>query len=275
MLSRHSVGTYLWNKLTYNSSANTQPQLSQLAEPLRTDSGWNSGIGAWELISTVEKKKRKKEKSTGGDWFTENLPPSWKSPCCLISCLFLLHPVHVNPLPVPLEITSIISKVYPACPTMFALQAMFHKNCSYSIRNVAETHKQCVSENDCRNLSLALFFFSAYAKPDRLAICLQKKKFESFTEGSAHWTKQFSIHWSKVWCIYAKQRKVSWLINAKSHLDCYNDDYTHMWNNFTKFALDRIWTCKEKQLFDLSATTVILIIWPWPLKLVWERKHLI
>ena len=52
MLSRHSVGTCQGNKLTCSSSGNTQPQSSQLAEPLWTDPGIKSGICVRKLIST-------------------------------------------------------------------------------------------------------------------------------------------------------------------------------------------------------------------------------
>ena len=51
-LSRYSVGTYQENELTRNSSGTTQPQLSQLAEPLSIDPGMKSGISVRELIST-------------------------------------------------------------------------------------------------------------------------------------------------------------------------------------------------------------------------------
>ena len=44
MLSRQSVGTYQRNELTCDLSQNSWPQLSQLAEPLWTDSGLKSGI---------------------------------------------------------------------------------------------------------------------------------------------------------------------------------------------------------------------------------------
>ena len=58
MLSRHCVGTYQENKLTHNLSGNTQPQLSQLTEPLWTDPGLKSGIGVRrKLFSTSENKK--------------------------------------------------------------------------------------------------------------------------------------------------------------------------------------------------------------------------
>ena len=58
MLFRQSVGTYQGNELTRNSSGNSQPQPSQLDEPLRTDPCLKSGIGVRELISTFKKKKK-------------------------------------------------------------------------------------------------------------------------------------------------------------------------------------------------------------------------
>ena len=48
----------IWNELTHNSSENTQPQPSQLAEPLWTNPGVNSGISVCELISILKKKAR-------------------------------------------------------------------------------------------------------------------------------------------------------------------------------------------------------------------------
>ena len=56
-LSRHDVGTDQENKLTCNSSGNTRPWSSQLAEPLWTDPGLKSGISVRELISSLKKKK--------------------------------------------------------------------------------------------------------------------------------------------------------------------------------------------------------------------------
>ena len=55
MLSRHSVGTYQENEFTHNSSRNARPQSSQLAEPLWTDPGLQSGTGGHKLISTKSK----------------------------------------------------------------------------------------------------------------------------------------------------------------------------------------------------------------------------
>ena len=52
MLSKHGVGTYQGNKLTYNSLGNARAQSSQLAEPLWTGPGLKSGVGVRELIST-------------------------------------------------------------------------------------------------------------------------------------------------------------------------------------------------------------------------------
>ena len=51
------------NELTRNSSGNIRPQSSQLAEPLWTDPGVNSGISLCELIST-----KKKKVQAGNEW---------------------------------------------------------------------------------------------------------------------------------------------------------------------------------------------------------------
>ena len=59
-LSRHSVGTYLETNSQRISSENIQLQSSQLAEPLWTDPGLNSGISVRELISTLKKKTQEK-----------------------------------------------------------------------------------------------------------------------------------------------------------------------------------------------------------------------
>ena len=57
---RAECGNLSGNELTRNSSENTQSQSSQLAEPLWTDPGLQSGISLRELISL------KKKKSAGG-----------------------------------------------------------------------------------------------------------------------------------------------------------------------------------------------------------------
>ena len=49
------------NELTRNSSGNTQPQLSQLVEPLRTDPGVKSGISVRELIPAKNTKTKTKQ----------------------------------------------------------------------------------------------------------------------------------------------------------------------------------------------------------------------
>ena len=51
-------GNLAGNKLTCNSSANTQLQSSQLAEPLWTDPSLKSGLSVRKLISTLKKKKK-------------------------------------------------------------------------------------------------------------------------------------------------------------------------------------------------------------------------
>ena len=58
-------GNLLGNELTRNSSRNTRSQSSQLAEPRGTDPGLKSGITGHELISTLQKKKKKR--SAGGE----------------------------------------------------------------------------------------------------------------------------------------------------------------------------------------------------------------
>ena len=62
-LSRHNVGNLFGNELTRNLSGSIRPQSSQLAEPLWTNPGINSGISVRELISTL----KKKEKIAGGE----------------------------------------------------------------------------------------------------------------------------------------------------------------------------------------------------------------
>ena len=59
-------GNLSGNELTYNSSGNTQPQSSQLTEPLWTDPGLDSGISMCELISTLKKKKKKAQAGMKG-----------------------------------------------------------------------------------------------------------------------------------------------------------------------------------------------------------------
>ena len=54
------VGTYLGNELTRNSSGNTRPQSSRLAELLWIGPGLKSGIGVRELISTQREKNDNK-----------------------------------------------------------------------------------------------------------------------------------------------------------------------------------------------------------------------
>ena len=72
MLFRRSLGTYQRNELTGNSSGNTQPQSSQLAKPLWTDSGFKKKekkkrvaelvCVSWSLLSKKPPRCRR-------DWF--------------------------------------------------------------------------------------------------------------------------------------------------------------------------------------------------------------
>ena len=50
------------NELTHNSSGNTRPQSSQLAEPMWTDPGIKSGISV-RTLSPLQKKKKKKARA--------------------------------------------------------------------------------------------------------------------------------------------------------------------------------------------------------------------
>ena len=68
MLSRNSVGTYQGSELTRNSSRNTRPQPSRLAEPLWTDPGERE-ISVLELTSTLKKRKKR-----GGECIAKPAP---------------------------------------------------------------------------------------------------------------------------------------------------------------------------------------------------------
>ena len=57
-----------------NSSGNTQPQSSQLADPLWTDPGLMSGISVRDLTSL--KKKKEKKKAQAGNELLNILPKS-------------------------------------------------------------------------------------------------------------------------------------------------------------------------------------------------------
>ena len=54
------------NELTRNSSGNTQPQSSQLAELLWTDPDLKRGISVRELISTKKKKTKRRRQGMIG-----------------------------------------------------------------------------------------------------------------------------------------------------------------------------------------------------------------
>ena len=59
-------GNLSGNELTRNSSENSRPQSSQLAESLWTDPSLKSGISVHELISTLKKKEKKTQ--AGNEW---------------------------------------------------------------------------------------------------------------------------------------------------------------------------------------------------------------
>ena len=60
------------NELTRNSSGYTQPQSSQLAEPLWTGPGLKNGISVRERIPTLEKKKKKRRWGMNGQIFSQS-----------------------------------------------------------------------------------------------------------------------------------------------------------------------------------------------------------
>ena len=60
-------GNLSGNMLTCNSSGNTQPQLSQLTEPLWTVPDVKNEISVRDLISTLKKKKKKKTEAQVGN----------------------------------------------------------------------------------------------------------------------------------------------------------------------------------------------------------------
>ena len=72
-LSRHGVGTYQKNELARNWPGNTHPQSPQLDEPLWTDPGLKSGIGALELISTLKKTQTNRKREMIRRTFPHNL----------------------------------------------------------------------------------------------------------------------------------------------------------------------------------------------------------
>ena len=65
-------GNLSGNELTRKPSGNTRSQSSQLAKPQWTDPVLKSGISVCELISTSQKKKKKK--SAGREWIVEHSP---------------------------------------------------------------------------------------------------------------------------------------------------------------------------------------------------------
>ena len=67
VLSRHSLETCQWNKLTCNSLGNARHQLFQLSEPLWTDPGLKSGFDAPADLYETKGKKEEKKASAGNN----------------------------------------------------------------------------------------------------------------------------------------------------------------------------------------------------------------
>ena len=79
-------GNLSGNKLTRNSSGNTRPQSSQLAELLWTDSGLRSGVSVRDLISSLNNNNNNNNKSQAGNGLSNILPEASrvrKKPCLL------------------------------------------------------------------------------------------------------------------------------------------------------------------------------------------------
>ena len=64
------------NELTHNSREDIRPQSSQLAEPLWTDPGLESGVSVHKLISTLKKKEKKQKEVQVGNELLNILPKS-------------------------------------------------------------------------------------------------------------------------------------------------------------------------------------------------------
>ena len=68
MLCGYSVGTFRENKVTRNSSKNTRPHSSQLAEPFLTDPALNNNFEKVELaLSELMSTSNKKNERAGGE----------------------------------------------------------------------------------------------------------------------------------------------------------------------------------------------------------------
>ena len=83
------------NKLTCNSSGNTWPQLSQLAEPLWTDPGIRSGISVRKPISTFKKKKKAQEGNNGQTFKGD---PKQRNIIIILLLIMCIYNVHSDPL---------------------------------------------------------------------------------------------------------------------------------------------------------------------------------
>ena len=72
LLSRYSVGTYQKTSSQGNSSGNTRPQSSQVADPLCTDPGLKSGIGVRKLTSTRNNNNKKRRRGMNHRTFPQH-----------------------------------------------------------------------------------------------------------------------------------------------------------------------------------------------------------
>ena len=86
-LSRQSVGTYQETGSHATLLEDTQPQSSQLAEPLWTDPGLRSGISVCDLISTKKKKKKKAQAEMNCRTFSQTFSREEKTTTCSVRSL--------------------------------------------------------------------------------------------------------------------------------------------------------------------------------------------
>ena len=123
---RRSVGIYQETSLHSTRHGNTQPQSSQLVEPLWTDPGLKSGISVRELISTLKKKKEEKRKGRRGligRTFSQTLASDEKATA-------ITSPLHRS------RLQAILHLCVRACVCMFSSPFLFFFKVEISSRTL-------------------------------------------------------------------------------------------------------------------------------------------
>ena len=108
LLSKHSVVTYQETS-SYTTRQGTQPQSSQLAEPLWTDPNLKTGINVRELISTLKKKRKKMQAWNESSNILPKSSQARKEPLPPSSS----YPATVLRVTVPSVVSTTSSKVSP------------------------------------------------------------------------------------------------------------------------------------------------------------------